>query len=490
MKKHILFLFATFLYSTLSAQSSLITFQVDMSFQIDEGNFDANTSTMSLAGTMNDWDATATPMLDTDSDKIYSVTLYLHEGDVHNFKFVMNGSGWESIPVREYTVPNSADTIRAYFDVEYGAPITTEITIYFSVDMELEIAARRFDTDSTVTARGSFNGWSDVTPLSPSLSNQYIYKGSAKYDTFEGDIIYYKYAYTSENGINWEINPPTNSGNYEQIVTVDDITNLNMIVPVRGYNSINIFPPYLHETVIRFIVDMNGAVDTNGIVFPSIDNVFIVGGSPPLAWPSAGWPDSDSSIVIFLADNRTNGDSIAGDNFWTKEITFPIYSPFDIEYKYGANWGLASNGGTNNNESGFSKNHHILIPTSEPFWSGDAVDVFGIMETKYVVNTVKQSANEIPLVYVLEQNYPNPFNPSTIINFSIPESGLVTLKVFNILGQEVAVLLNEVKSVGNYAVSFDANSTSTFEQPLTSGVYIYKLQTSTFSVSKKMILIK
>ena len=96
---------------------------------------------------------------------------------------------------------------------------------------------------------------------------------------------------------------------------------------------------------------------------------------------------------------------------------------------------------------------------------------------------VAQAGSELPSSYELGQNYPNPFNPSTMINFSIPESGLVTLKVFNVLGQEIAELVNDVKSAGNYEVSFDASN-------LTTGMYVYKIQTGNYSATKKMLLVK
>jgi len=471
----------------LVAQSVLITFEVDMSIQIDKGNFDAANGTLSLAGTMNGWDAHTTPMFDVDSDKVYSVTLNLNVGDFHYFKFVTNSSGWEYIPDRQYIVPDSADTFRAYFDDDDGIPITTEITISFSVNMELEIAYGRFNIDSTVTARGSFNGWSDVTPLSPSLTDPNIYNGSAKYDTFEGDIIYYKYAYTTENGTNWETNVPTNSGNYELIVTSDDIVNQNKIVPVRRYNATDIFPPYINETIIRFIVDMNEAVDTSGNPFPSIDNVIIVGGNPPLAWPSYGWPDSDSSLIIFLFDDGTKGDSIANDNFWTIEIVFPVYSSITIEYRYGANWGLPSNNGNNDNEAEIGNVHYLI--NSPYIYSGEVFDVFGKMGTQDVINNITQFENTIPINFNLEQNYPNPFNPSTVIRYSIPRStelysvSQTTLKIYDILGNEIATLVNEPQKAGFYEVKFDA-------QNLSSGIYFYRLQSGNFSQSKKMILVK
>lgn len=85
--------------------------------------------------------------------------------------------------------------------------------------------------------------------------------------------------------------------------------------------------------------------------------------------------------------------------------------------------------------------------------------------------------------YELSQNYPNPFNPSTIINFSIPKSGLVELKVYDILGREVANLVNEVKEAGSHSVTFNASK-------LSSGVYMYSLKSGDFSIAKKMMLIK
>ncbi len=88
-----------------------------------------------------------------------------------------------------------------------------------------------------------------------------------------------------------------------------------------------------------------------------------------------------------------------------------------------------------------------------------------------------------PAEYSLNQNYPNPFNPSTKISFSIKEDGLATLKVYDILGVEIVTLVNEHKSAGYYEVEFNASN-------LPSGMYIYKLQSSSYTAAKKMILTK
>jgi hypothetical protein len=96
---------------------------------------------------------------------------------------------------------------------------------------------------------------------------------------------------------------------------------------------------------------------------------------------------------------------------------------------------------------------------------------------------VNQIGTEIPDKYSLGQNYPNPFNPATKIKFNIKETGFVTLKVYDILGKEISSLVNQKMQPGEYETSFDGSS-------LKSGVYFYKLQTGSFTETKKMLLVK
>ena len=89
----------------------------------------------------------------------------------------------------------------------------------------------------------------------------------------------------------------------------------------------------------------------------------------------------------------------------------------------------------------------------------------------------------LPFEYKLSQNYPNPFNPVTTINFSIPKQRNVTLKVYDVTGKEVIILINEQRSAGNYTVSFDGAN-------LPSGTYFYRLESGEFKEVKRMILVK
>ena len=90
--------------------------------------------------------------------------------------------------------------------------------------------------------------------------------------------------------------------------------------------------------------------------------------------------------------------------------------------------------------------------------------------------------------YKLEQNYPNPFNPSTLISYQLPVGGDVTLKIYDLLGREVATLVNEEKPAGIYEVEF--NSHSGEGRNLSSGIYFYQLKADGFIQTKKMLLIK
>jgi hypothetical protein len=99
------------------------------------------------------------------------------------------------------------------------------------------------------------------------------------------------------------------------------------------------------------------------------------------------------------------------------------------------------------------------------------------------VTSVHRSDSSIPLQFQLFQNYPNPFNPSTTIHFSLPQRSHVTLKVFVVLGREVATLVDGEMNAGEHSVVLDA-------MDLPSGVYLFRIQVGSYTESKKLILVK
>ncbi len=89
----------------------------------------------------------------------------------------------------------------------------------------------------------------------------------------------------------------------------------------------------------------------------------------------------------------------------------------------------------------------------------------------------------LPIAFKLYQNYPNPFNPTTTIQFNVPSSGFVSLKVYDVLGREVRTLVDKMEQPGNYTVTFNAGN-------LPSGVYFYMLEAGRFTAVKKMMVLK
>ena len=96
---------------------------------------------------------------------------------------------------------------------------------------------------------------------------------------------------------------------------------------------------------------------------------------------------------------------------------------------------------------------------------------------------VHELSREVPDGFALNQNYPNPFNPITTITFKIASEGFTTVKIFDVLGREVATLMSENLSAGSYSVQWDATDVQ-------SGVYFYKLQSGNYSETKKLMLMK
>jgi hypothetical protein len=101
----------------------------------------------------------------------------------------------------------------------------------------------------------------------------------------------------------------------------------------------------------------------------------------------------------------------------------------------------------------------------------------------YTIVNVESTNSDALSDFSLSQNYPNPFNPSTVISYQLPVIGFVTLKVYDILGREIATLVNEEKPAGEYEVEFDGSA-------LTSGIYFYQLKAGSYVETRKMVLLK
>ncbi len=170
-----------------------------------------------------------------------------------------------------------------------------------------------------------------------------------------------------------------------------------------------------------------------------------------------------------LAHKRNGGNS-GTDNVFVPQVGMRI--PIDFEL------GTCSVGATSRDgQLDYSPialgNSYANVAVWSYTWIGD----------QWYVTGVKDKGNSVVNSYQLEQNYPNPFNPSTQIKYSIMRPGMVSLKIYDILGREVATLINQFQTQGTYTVNFDASK-------LSSGVYFYKIESGSFQNVKKMMLLK
>ncbi|HMN49072.1 MAG TPA: T9SS type A sorting domain-containing protein [Ignavibacteriaceae bacterium] len=157
---------------------------------------------------------------------------------------------------------------------------------------------------------------------------------------------------------------------------------------------------------------------------------------------------------------------------------------FEIQRNQNGNWtsiAFKNGAGTTTNAQSYSfVDDLISVKHGKVSYRLKQIDFNGASKYSQVVEV---ELNSMPLSYSLDQNYPNPFNPSTKISYQLPQSGFVSLKVYNAIGKEVATLVNEEKSAGNYEINFSANG-------LSSGIYFYTIQSGSFTQTKKMILMK
>ncbi|HED38767.1 MAG TPA: T9SS type A sorting domain-containing protein, partial [Ignavibacteria bacterium] len=129
------------------------------------------------------------------------------------------------------------------------------------------------------------------------------------------------------------------------------------------------------------------------------------------------------------------------------------------------------------------KNYALGVYVSGNYaYVADGGDGLYILHNDLITGVNDDKVN-IPEAFSLKQNYPNPFNPTTTISYKLPKQSFVSLKVYDMLGRELAVLVNEEKPMGNYKVNFNASN-------LSSGIYFYRLTAGSFVETKRMVLLK
>jgi hypothetical protein len=148
----------------------------------------------------------------------------------------------------------------------------------------------------------------------------------------------------------------------------------------------------------------------------------------------------------------------------------------------------ARTGGTDpGNASGYTSTFDVAADAAGNLYSlsfyGWTIEKWAYEGSLPVITSVEEIPGEVPAEYGLSQNYPNPFNPATTIEFSVPEAGFVSLRIYDLLGKEMKTLVNDERAPGSYRVTFEASD-------LPSGTYFYTLRAGSHTQTKKMILMK
>ncbi|MDP1676041.1 MAG: LamG-like jellyroll fold domain-containing protein [Bacteroidota bacterium] len=335
--------------------------------------------------------------------------------------------------VQMWNYPLSASDV-----TKLGKVLSDHVT--FQVNMKVQMKIKKFDkAKDTVVVRGDFQGWGGNAYKLTDPDGDSVYAGTFSVPGAPKKITY-KYVMLSPNvaGDQWETSSDRK----------DSIPSTPMTLPVTwfSFDSTTVYS----DNFITFQVNMKKQM--RFAKFDKAKDSVVVRGD------FNGWGGN----THLLADPNT--DSIYTGTYNITSVKKIIYK-FVIHKATGDVW-----------PSSKDRIDSLLngTPRTEPVvW----------FENDSVLTGVRRDENAIATTYELLQNYPNPFNPTTKIDFSILADGLVSLKVYNLLGQEVATIVNQQLNAGKHIATFNASN-------LSSGVYFYKIEAGSFTSIKKMMVLK
>ena len=354
-------------------------------------------------------------------------------------------------------------------------------------------------TKKIMKTTDSGNSWNDLVITNNAITRIYFYNHEIGFAIGENGTIYK----TTDSGINWILMPIGETGIIRGIFFLNEQMGWICIDPDKilrttdgGENWESSFTNgAIANYDIEFINEFNGfAVGVYARMYGSID-----GGA---SWNQITTPIATSMFDIEFFNQSIGliaGGGIArtidGGNTWS--VVLNSSGSHSIS-SFGSNFAWAvesdkiyysSNGGVNWISQSFTPYSYL-----QEVCCVDSVTVWVLGDRKLYRTTsggITDVNNEVtfyPERFSLFQNYPNPFNPATMISYQIPQTEFVTLKVYDILGREVATLVNEEKPAGGYEVKFDSHSSE--GRNLTSGIYFYQLKSGDYTESRKMVLLK
>jgi len=289
--------------------------------------------------------------------------------------------------------------------------------------------------------------------------------------------------YTSlDNGITWKetIMNTTVSGNIIYFAASSDnmvavIAGVGAVVSTDGGQSWAVNNPTNPASVINYVINFNGSI------YGATQSGVAKFNASTKAWDnlSKGLPDPSSFHFSKIL-------SQFGNTLYFATVGFLDSKPlFFYSNDGGANWNSLTNSGlTTISSSTTSMNFGVNSQNILLYDFNNTTKEASLYRLTNNTTNIKDGA-ELPNSFELKQNYPNPFNPETTISYSITTPSNVSLKVYDVLGNEVAALVNQYQQAGSYNSKFSLGN-----YQLTSGVYFYTLRSEGFSSTQKMILIK
>jgi hypothetical protein len=374
------------------------------------------------------------------------------------------------------------------------------------------------DTDF-VTVAGSFNGWNTTADTLIETQAEGVYEGLVTFANEQAIPSAWKYKFTiktADGGTVWESIPDRDIDVSAEDLSQGVYVAQNFTTTPPYYSDVTPNDIFTTADTVVFVVDMRSAyyflADSAGLPADiqsaevSGDSIgFVIANGPLVAagnWETWG-PGLRDNPKLLLNDAGQDGDATAGDSLFSLRVAYKAGQANSGEFKFGING--------YDNESTFAGNHFAKIESkvvnlifgAMENRDGEIADALydeyilvsvdgasvvrngGSLDYGETVTSVDRTPTlSVPTEFSLSQNYPNPFNPSTNIAFSLPQASTVTLSVYNVLGQKVATLLsNHSMGAGNHTVSFDASS-------LSSGLYLYRLESGSFAQQRFMTLMK
>ncbi len=370
---------------------------------------------------------------------------------------VNSGAGYDW-SLEKQTSNQTTTTNEVKFDA--GASLGFEIPIPFIPNFEIH-GDYSHDSISTVTNTVTYTQGLDVHlgPINPSIPGGGYYTVTP-------------YAYWARDGalvLDYAVNPGVANVNEPETWWQQRYAHASdpaLILPWRldNYKGYNYSADKLQQTKEMIFNPVNPSPGDTVNIQVRIHNFSLIPTPQPV------------QVKFYVGDPSNGGtliQSLSGKTLFSTSDFMPARGSAIISF----DWHIPSN-------TPYNPRIYAVLDPNNSFPEIHQSNNIGwkVMNIQSKINGITNKINT-PKSFILSQNYPNPFNPTTVIQYEIPKSGMVSLKVYDILGREVKTLVNQYENSGNYNVNFNASY-------LASGVYFYQLRTNGFISTKKMVLLK